>query len=139
VRSEKSRTSKCENSVKRSYHVEDVKDFLKDIYMPPTPISSIDDDSPDPKKARLCDSTTPDTTSIVQSVISDISSSQKSEDKCFDSSPLDGSTYSEVTRLIPESRWFYSDRDKTLSCGQTSMFGELQSVVYHSLMTSLES
>jgi hypothetical protein len=30
-------------------------------------------------------------------------------------------------------------QQSTYSCGQSSLFGELQSVVFHSLITSLES
>ena len=152
---------------KRNYeHVDEVKDFLKDMYMPPTPISSIDDDHANAKKLKV----TPDSTeecpldisnpeaNNVQSVIGTECSLKinpvepKKEEEvssvysgisCYDNSPAPPvcleDRSSVVRGVIPDSRWFYGDRDKNLSCGQTSMFGELQSVVYHSLITSLES
>jgi len=38
-----------------------------------------------------------------------------------------------------DSVYIPHDRDRSISCGQSSLFGELQSVVFNSLITSLES
>ena len=38
-----------------------------------------------------------------------------------------------------ESVYIPHERDRSISCGQSSLFGELQSVVFNSLITSLES
>ena len=38
-----------------------------------------------------------------------------------------------------ESVFMPHDRDRSITCGQSSLFGELQSVVFNSLITSLES
>ena len=65
------------------------------------------------------ESQTSDTGSATSEVSSDSTNSLRSSDE--------------------ESVYLPHERDRSISCGQSSLFGELQSVVFNSLITSLES
>ncbi|CAH1967070.1 unnamed protein product [Acanthoscelides obtectus] len=99
----------------RSFDDVDVQDVLSQFYMPPTPrlLTCIDDD----EDVNVVDDQPP---SKRPKLDEDVSLSS------CDRSPL------------PDFVSFPSDNSR-LSCGHASMFGEIQSNVYHSLIASLET
>ncbi|XP_076273944.1 uncharacterized protein LOC143204896 [Rhynchophorus ferrugineus] len=110
------------SGVKRSFDDLDECDVLSQFYLPPTPrmLTGLDEDedvdvvNDDPlvKRLKLEDAIAPD------------------------------STYSLNNNLPSTARFTASVMDadtSSFSCGHASLFSELQSTVYHSLITSLET
>ncbi|KAL1506384.1 hypothetical protein ABEB36_005757 [Hypothenemus hampei] len=110
----------------------DMQDVLSQFYMPPTPrmLTAIDDDDDvnvvdtDPLAKRL---KLEETTSTNNDPLADYTKTVTSF----------------INNNIPTTRFSNScivDTDtSSFSCGQASMFGELQTNVYHSLIASLET
>nr|CAH7769931.1 unnamed protein product [Callosobruchus chinensis] len=99
-------------SKSRSFEDVDVQDVLSQFYMPPTPrlLTCIDDD----EDVNVVDDEPP-------------SKRPKLEEE---------PSLSSCDRSLPD---YAFPSDSRLSCGHASLFGEMQSNVYHSLITSLET
>ena len=77
------------------------------------------------------------------SLLSETSPAGSPESQTSDSgsatSEVSSDSNSSLRSSDEESVYLPHDRDRSISCGQSSLFGELQSVVFNSLITSLES
>jgi len=77
------------------------------------------------------------------SLLSETSPAGSPESQASDSGSATSEVSSDSTNSLrssdEESVYIPHDRDRSISCGQSSLFGELQSVVFNSLITSLES
>ena len=75
------------------------------------------------------------------SLLSETSPAGSPESDTSDSATSDMSSDSTNSSKSSDEETVYipHDRDRSISCGQSSLFGELQSVVFNSLITSLES
>ncbi|CAH1370127.1 unnamed protein product [Tenebrio molitor] len=103
----------------------DVQDVLKQFYMPPTPrmLTCIDEDEEGaeaaPKRAKV----------------------EEADAECDKNG--DYSVNSFINNNIPSERLRYASQGETdsssFSCGQASLFNELQNNVYHNLIASLET
>lgn len=121
----------------------DVQAVLSQFYMPPTPrmLTSIDDDededvnvvdldTPCEKRARLDEPSAADRLKSMTRNQQQESSSQDIEHRL---------TMASSGSDIVSERCSSSNNSGSYSCGHSSMFNELQSVVYHSLIASLET
>lgn len=123
----------------------DVTDVLSQFYMPPTPrlLTSISDDEdeelnvvdidcpcPSPKKPRL------DSTEFLGD-LSDSSSFRSSLGSSIRTSDLRDFPMSDPDLLLEPSLQCQSQ--SSYSCGHSSVFSDIQSVVFHSLIASLET
>ncbi|KAI9561176.1 hypothetical protein GHT06_012132 [Daphnia sinensis] len=136
---------------------------FSDLYLPPTPrmISSLEDEEEEAwscvKKPKMSSSNASTTggsdvsgrnrpalrpcNSLPSLTTSSSTSSSSSSSTNQNNSPiLTGYTScSGLSLVTSNSSAAASAQQSTYSCGQSSLFGELQSVVFHSLITSLES
>lgn len=139
-------SSRLTTSAKRSVDEMDdcdVQDVLSQFYMPPTPrmLTCIDDDEdvnvvddePLPKRTKL-------------DVAIDNESSNNEDRLNCDKALTDFSVNSFLNNNVPtsEARLRYSAQNmdtesNSYSCGHASLFGDLQTNVYHNLIASLET
>ena len=75
------------------------------------------------------------------SLLSETSPAGSPESQTSDSavSELSNDSTNSARSSDEESVFIAHDRERSITCGQSSLFGELQSVVFNSLITSLES
>lgn len=125
----------------------DMHDVLSQFYMPPTPrmLTALDededvnvvDDDPLAKRLKLEENLHQSSTNNEEESSSLISSHSTSYTN------YTSSVTSFINNNIPSSRFSNScvveSDSSSYSCGQASMFGEMQTNVYHSLITSLET
>lgn len=131
-------SNRCASGRKRSFDEvddSDVQDVLSQFYMPPTPrmLTSIDED--EDEDVNVVDVDTPEKRPRLE---------EPSAADRLRAQPQDA--HNELERRVAMAT-SASDRDRcnarlnesSFSCGHSSIFNELQSVVYHSLIASLET
>lgn len=128
---------------------EECCDVLSQFYMPPTPrmLTSIDEDddevlnvvdvepAPEPKRARL----EADQQELERRLF--VCGGGDLRSCCWGgtNNNNNGGSASDDVRLRLGDSTSQQEQQTQFSCGQASIFGELQSVVFHSLIASLES
>ncbi|XP_075233079.1 uncharacterized protein LOC142331219 isoform X2 [Lycorma delicatula] len=128
----------------------DVQAVLSQFYMPPTPrmLTSIDDDededvnvvdldTPCEKRARLDEPSAADRLKSMTRNQQQESSSQDIEHRL--TMATSGSDIVSERSSNNNNNTNNNNNSGSFSCGHSSMFNELQSVVYHSLIASLET
>lgn len=135
-------SNRCASGRKRSFDEvddSDVQDVLSQFYMPPTPrmLTSIDED--EDEDVNVVDLDTPEKRPRLE---------EPSAADRLRAQPQE--SHNELERrltMATSASDIISDRDRcnsrlnesSFSCGHSSIFNELQSVVYHSLIASLET
>lgn len=135
-------SNRCASGRKRSFDEvddSDVQDVLSQFYMPPTPrmLTSIDED--EDEDVNVVDLDTPEKRPRLE---------EPSAAERLRAQPQE--SHNELERrltMATSGSDIISDRDRcnsrlnesSFSCGHSSIFNELQSVVYHSLIASLET
>lgn len=119
-------SNRCAGGRKRSFdEVDDcdVQDVLSQFYLPPTPrmVTSLDED--EDEDVNVVDLDTPEKRPRLEG--------QSAADRLRETTPAAATSCAASERRISDPSGY--------SCGHASIFNELQSVVYHSLIASLET
>lgn len=119
----------------------DVQDVLSQFYMPPTPrmLTCIDDDEdvnvvddePPPKRVRM------DTSEVKSETMTN--NGIKSDFRIVTHGGFVSNITEESSRLQRYHQDSETSNSSSYSCGHASMFQELQTNVFHSLIASLET